>query len=93
MVVVFGVFGLVAVAVLVVGNWYLRRRLFRDTPRGPGLAGRAGAAGITAGWVPAVGAVVGERAGAPFWLQQVLAWPGFLWLALSICLLPAVGGG
>ncbi|MFI7402797.1 metallophosphoesterase [Streptomyces sp. NPDC049541] len=93
MVVVFGVFGLLAVAVLVAGNWYLWRRLFRDPTRGPGLARRAGAAGIAAGWVLAVGAVVGERAGAPFWLQQVLAWPGFLWLALSVYLLLGVVAG
>jgi predicted MPP superfamily phosphohydrolase len=93
MVVVFGVLGLLAVAVLVAGNWYLWRRLFRDPTRGPGLARRAGAAGIAAGWVLAVGAVVGERAGAPFWLQQVLAWPGFLWLALSVYLLLGVVAG
>ncbi|MFC9062159.1 metallophosphoesterase, partial [Streptomyces sp. NPDC057074] len=45
------------------------------------------------GWVLAVGALVAERAGAPFWLQQVLAWPGFLWLALSIYLLLALLAG
>ncbi|MCD9873489.1 metallophosphoesterase [Streptomyces guryensis] len=93
MVVVFGVLALLALGVLVTGNWYLWRRLFRDTTRGPGLARRAGAVGIAGGWVLAVGAVVGERAGAPFWLQQVLAWPGFLWLALSIYLLLAVVAG
>ncbi|MFF4502307.1 metallophosphoesterase [Streptomyces sp. NPDC001401] len=93
MVVVFGVFALLALGVLVAGNWYLWRRLFRDTTRGPGLARRVGAAMIAGGWVLAVGAVVGERAGAPFWLQQVLAWPGFLWLALSIYLLLAVVAG
>ncbi|MGW2718119.1 metallophosphoesterase [Streptomyces sp. NPDC001492] len=93
MVVVFGVIALLALGVLVAGSWYLWRRLFRDTTRGPGLARRAGAAAIAAGWLLAVGAVVGERAGAPFWLQQVLAWPGFLWLALSIYLLLAVVAG
>ena len=87
------VFALLALGVLVAGNWYLWRRLFRDTTRGPGLVRRAGAAAIAGGWVLAVGAVVGERAGAPFWLQQVLAWPGFLWLALSIYLLLAVVAG
>ncbi|WP_030930114.1 metallophosphoesterase [Streptomyces sp. NRRL S-646] len=87
------VFALLALGVLVAGNWYLWRRLFRDTTRSPGLARRAGAAAIAGGWVLAVGAVAGERAGAPFWLQQVLAWPGFLWLALSIYLLLAVVAG
>ncbi|WP_405869846.1 metallophosphoesterase [Streptomyces sp. NBC_00005] len=87
------VFALLALGVLVTGNWYLWRRLFRDTTRSPGLARRAGAAVVAGGWVLAVGALVAERAGAPFWLQQVLAWPGFLWLALSIYLLLAVVAG
>ncbi|MFG2128097.1 metallophosphoesterase [Streptomyces sp. NPDC048751] len=83
-------FALLALAVLVTGNWYLWRRLFRDTTRGPGRARRTGAAVIAGGWILAIGALVGERTGAPFWLQQVMAWPGFLWLALSIYLLLAV---
>ncbi|MFD9979034.1 metallophosphoesterase [Streptomyces massasporeus] len=69
------------------------RRLFRDTTRGPGLVRRAGAVLIAGGWVLAITALVAERSGAPFWLQQVLAWPGFLWLALSIYLLLAVVAG
>ncbi|MGW2828735.1 metallophosphoesterase [Streptomyces sp. NPDC001286] len=87
------VFALLALGVLVGANWYLWRRLFRDTTRGAGPARRAGAALIGGGWALAVGAIVAERAGAPFWLQQVLAWPGFLWLALSVYLLLAVVAG
>ncbi|MFI1567032.1 metallophosphoesterase [Streptomyces sp. NPDC020490] len=87
------VFALLVLGVLVTGNWYLWRRLFRDTTRGPGLARRAGAALITGGWLLAVGALVAERTGAPFWLQRTLAWPGFLWLALSLYLLLAVVAG
>ncbi|MGW2236294.1 metallophosphoesterase [Streptomyces sp. NPDC001759] len=87
------VFALLALGVLVGANWYLWRRLFRDTTRGAGLARRAGAALIGGGWALAVGAIVAERAGAPFWLQKVLAWPGFLWLALSVYLLLAVVAG
>lgn len=78
------VFVLVAtlvLAVIVTANWYVWRRLFRDTTRGPGLTRRAGAALIAGGWLLAITALVAERTGAPFWLQQVLAWPGFLWLA------------
>ncbi|WP_037681974.1 metallophosphoesterase [Streptomyces griseus] len=86
-------FLLLALAVLVTGNWYLWRRLFRDTTRGPGRVRRAGAAVIAGGWILAIGALVGERTGAPFWLQQVMAWPGFLWMALSIYLLLAVVAG
>ncbi|BBJ43076.1 membrane protein [Streptomyces antimycoticus] len=33
-----------------------------------------------------VGAVISGRAGAPFPLQRVLAWPGYLWLALLLYL-------
>lgn len=67
------VFALLALVVLVTANWHLWPRLFRDTTRGPGLVRRAGAVAIAGGWVLAVGALVAERAGAPFWLQQVLA--------------------
>ncbi|MFM9447087.1 metallophosphoesterase [Streptomyces acidiscabies] len=87
------VFGALALAVLVAGNWYLWRRLFRDTTRGPGWARRAGAVLIAAGWTLAVTALVAERTGAPFWLQRVLAWPGFLWLAVAMYLLLAVLAG
>ncbi|GGT86390.1 hypothetical protein GCM10010244_08840 [Streptomyces coeruleorubidus] len=84
---------LLVLAVIVTANWYVWRRLFRDTTRGPGLARRAGAVLIAGGWVLAITALVAERSGAPFWLQQVLAWPGFMWLALSIYLLLAVVAG
>ncbi|MFJ4202553.1 metallophosphoesterase [Streptomyces sviceus] len=87
------VFALLALAVLVTANWYLWRRLFRDTTGGPGRVRRAGAVLIGGGWALAIAALVAERTGAPFWLQRVLAWPGFLWLALSIYLLLAVVAG
>ncbi|MET7690145.1 metallophosphoesterase [Streptomyces sp. NPDC005483] len=87
------VFALLALTVLVTANWYLWRRLFRDTTSGPGRARRVGAVLIGGGWLLAIGALVAERTGAPFWLQRVLAWPGFLWLALSIYLLLAVVAG
>ncbi|MEU7055315.1 metallophosphoesterase, partial [Streptomyces sp. NPDC046197] len=93
MVVVFVLVALLAVAAVVAGNWYVWRRLFRDTTRGPGVARRAGAVMIVGGWALAVGALVAERAGAPFWLQRVLAWPGYLWLALSLYLLLGVVAG
>ncbi|WP_329335530.1 metallophosphoesterase [Streptomyces sp. NBC_00663] len=87
------VFAVLALVVLVTANWYLWRRLFRDTTSGPGWVRRTGAAVVAGGWLLAIGALVGERTGAPFWLQQVLAWPGFLWLALSIYLLVGVVAG
>ncbi|MEU6468894.1 metallophosphoesterase [Streptomyces massasporeus] len=93
MVIVFVLVAVLVLAVVVTANWYVWRRLFRDTTRGPGLVRRAGAVLIAGGWVLAITALVAERSGAPFWLQQVLAWPGFLWLALSIYLLLAVVAG
>ncbi|MET7292103.1 metallophosphoesterase [Streptomyces griseoloalbus] len=93
MAIVFVLIALLVVAVLVTGNWYVWRRLFRDTTRGPGAVRRVGAVVIAGGWALTVGAFVAERGGAPFWLQQVLAWPGFLWLALCLYLLLAVLAG
>ncbi|WP_367321216.1 metallophosphoesterase [Streptomyces sp. HUAS ZL42] len=86
-------FVLLALGVLVAGNWYLWRRLFRDTTRGPGWVRRTGVVVVAGGWALAIGALVAERTGAPFWLQRVLAWPGFLWLALSIYLLLVLVAG
>ncbi|MDQ0750813.1 putative MPP superfamily phosphohydrolase [Streptomyces africanus] len=93
MAIVFVLVATLVLAVIVTANWYVWRRLFRDTTRGPGLTRRTGAALIAGGWLLAITALVAERTGAPFWLQQVLAWPGFLWLALSIYLLLAVVAG
>ncbi|MER7476848.1 metallophosphoesterase [Streptomyces sp. NPDC126510] len=93
MVIVFVLVAVLVLAVMVTANWYVWRRLFRDTTGGPGLVRRAGAVLIAGGWVLVITALVAERSGAPFWLQQVLAWPGFLWLALSIYLLLAVVAG
>lgn len=93
MVIVFVFVALLVLAVLVAANWYVWRRLFRDTTERPGPVRRAGAVLVAGGWALAVGALVAERAGAPFWLQRVLAWPGFLWMALSIYLLLALLAG
>ncbi|MEU0441556.1 metallophosphoesterase [Streptomyces sp. NPDC006186] len=93
MVIVLVLVALLVLAVLVTANWYVWRRLFRDTTEHPGPVRRAGAVLIGGGWALAVGALVAERAGAPFPLQQALAWPGFLWLALSVYLLLALLAG
>ncbi|MET9149867.1 metallophosphoesterase [Streptomyces griseoflavus] len=92
-IVVFVLVALLVLAVLVTGNWYVWRRLFRDTTRRPGAVRRAGAVLIAGGWALTFGAFAVSRSGAPFWLQQVLAWPGYLWLALSLYLLLAVLAG
>ncbi|MDT3725978.1 metallophosphoesterase [Streptomyces sp. DSM 41972] len=93
MAIVFVLVALLAVAVLVTGNWYVWRRLFRDTTAGPGPVRRVGAAVIVGGWLLVVGAMVTSRTEAPFALTRVLAWPGYLWLALTLYLLLALLAG
>ncbi len=90
MAIVFVLVVLLVVAVLVTGNWYVWRRLFRDTTAGPGAVRRVGAAVIAGGWLLFIGGMVASRTDAPFALQRVLAWPGYLWLALSLYLLLAL---
>lgn len=93
MAIVFVLVAVLVLAVLATANWYLWRRLFRDTTRGPGVVRRTGAVVIAGGWAVTVGAFVAGRAGAPFWLQQTLAWPGFLWLACVLYLVLATVAG
>lgn len=66
------------------------RRLVRDTSTPGSLARRVGTVVVVAAPVVMVAALVTERAGAPFWLQRVLAWPGFLWMALFLYLVLAL---
>lgn len=93
MVIVFALVALLVLSIVVVGNWWMWRRLFRDTTRAPGLVRRVGVVVIAGGWALTIGGLVAERTGAPFWLQQVLAWPGFLWLALAMYLMLGVLAG
>ncbi|MFC8130083.1 metallophosphoesterase [Streptomyces sp. NPDC057302] len=90
MVILFVLAGIAALAALAGMQWYAWRRLVRDTTAGPGFARRAGAVVFVAGPLLMFAAVAGERAGAPFWLQKALAWPGFMWMALSIYLVLAL---
>lgn len=68
-------------------HWYVWRRMVRDTTARPGVARRVGTALAVGGPFLMFAAIASERGGAPFWLQQVLAWPGFLWMAFSLYLL------
>jgi len=76
----------VVIALLAGVHWYVWRRLVRDTTARGGAARRAGTVAVWVLPVLTVGALMSGRAGAPFWLQQVLAWPGFLWLAVLLYL-------
>ncbi|MQS38216.1 metallophosphoesterase [Streptomyces katsurahamanus] len=85
---------LIAVIALLAGaHWYVWRRLVRDTTRGPGAVRRAGTAAVWALPTLSLGLLVSGWAGAPFWLQQVLAWPGYLWLVVLLYLVLALLAG
>ncbi|MEV7029231.1 metallophosphoesterase [Streptomyces sp. NPDC093272] len=87
------VFALLALAVVAGLYGYLWRRLVRDTTSGPGAARRTGTAVFVVGPVLMFAALFAEVGHAPFALQRTLAWPGFLWMALSLYLLLAVVAG
>ncbi|WP_344500899.1 metallophosphoesterase [Streptomyces enissocaesilis] len=82
------------VVVLYAGmHWYVWRRLVRDvTARGSAVR-RAGTVAAVVLPVLSLGALSAGQAGAPFWLQRLLAWPGFLWLALLLYLVLALAVG
>ncbi|MFF9912123.1 metallophosphoesterase [Streptomyces sp. NPDC013457] len=76
----------VILGLLATVHWYVWRRLVRDVTARGSVARRLGT--VAAFGLPAlsVAALVSARAGAPFWLQQVVAWPGYLWLAVLLYL-------
>ncbi|WP_031068114.1 metallophosphoesterase [Streptomyces sp. NRRL S-118] len=63
---------------------YVWRRLVRDVTVPGSPARRAGTAAAVVLPLLSLGALTAGRAGAPFWLQSALAWPGFLWLAVLL---------
>ncbi|MFB6779768.1 metallophosphoesterase [Streptomyces sp. NPDC056352] len=76
-----------AVLALLVGvHRYVWRRFVADTTVPGGTLRRVGTAAVWLLPLLSVGALVSGRTGAPFWLQQVLAWPGYLWLAALLYL-------
>ncbi|MFE2638964.1 metallophosphoesterase [Streptomyces scopuliridis] len=90
MVVVIVLGALAAVSLVAAAHWYLWRRLVRDTTSPGGLARRLGTVAAVVLPLLSVGAVVSGRSGMPFWAQQALAWPGYLWLAALLYLLLAL---
>ncbi|MFJ6804884.1 metallophosphoesterase [Streptomyces anulatus] len=81
---VFALVGLVVLALLGAVHRYVWRRFVGDTTAPGSPLRRAGTVAAFVLPLLSIGAMSSGRVGAPFWLQQVLAWPGFLWLA---CLL------
>ncbi|MBB2948327.1 hypothetical protein FB565_008110 [Actinoplanes lutulentus] len=86
MILVFVLVLVVILAILGAAHWYVWRRLVRDTTVVRSRWRRAGNAVFIAGPILAVGALAGEQAGLPHAAARVVAWPGYLWLALLIYL-------
>ncbi|MCJ1677692.1 metallophosphoesterase [Streptomyces sp. APSN-46.1] len=83
---IFALIALTVVALLVLVHRWLWIRLVRDTSRPGGGWRRAGTALAFALPLLSVAALVAGRAGVPFWLQRVVSWPGFMWLAVLLYL-------
>lgn len=79
--VIFALVALVVLALLATVHRYVWRRLVGDTTAPGSTLRRVGTVAAFVLPLLSVGAMTSGRIGAPFWLQQVLAWPGFLWLA------------
>ncbi|TXS56551.1 metallophosphoesterase [Streptomyces sp. t39] len=75
---------ILVLALLAGVHWYVWRRLVRDTTVPGGRARRIGTVALWALPALSFGALLSARVGAPFWVEQVLAWPGYLWLALLL---------
>ncbi|MET8711071.1 metallophosphoesterase [Streptomyces californicus] len=82
--VVFALVALVVLALLGAVHRYVWRRFVGDTTAPGSTLRRVGTVAAFVLPLLSLGAMTSGRVGAPFWLQQVLAWPGFVWLA---CLL------
>ncbi|MFK0210118.1 metallophosphoesterase [Streptomyces sp. NPDC090298] len=80
----------VVLALLGAVHWYVWRRLVRDVTAPGGLARRLGTALVVVLPLLSLAALVSSRAGAPFPVQQAVAWPGFLWLAVLLYLVLAL---
>ncbi|MFB7781579.1 metallophosphoesterase [Streptomyces vinaceus] len=85
-IVLFAGIGLTVLALLVLVHRWLWVRLVRDTTRPGAAARRIGTALAFALPLLSVAALTAGRAGAPFWLQQSVAWPGYMWLAVLLYL-------
>lgn len=82
---------LVVVLALLGGvHWYVWRRLVRDVTAPGGLPRRLGTAAVVVLPLLSLAALVSARAGVPFRLQQVIAWPGQMWLAVLLYLVLAL---
>ncbi|MFC8661275.1 metallophosphoesterase [Streptomyces sp. NPDC057199] len=93
MVVIFVFVSAVVLALFGALHWYVWRRLVRDTTPKGSLLRRAGSVLFVAGPLLSMAAMTAEGDAVPFLLQRILAWPGYLWMALFVYLLLAVLAG
>lgn len=77
---------LLVLTLLVLVHRWLWIRLVRDTTAPGGAIRRTGTALAFALPLLSVAALVAGRAGAPFWLERTVAWPGYMWLAVLMYL-------
>ncbi|WP_326658481.1 metallophosphoesterase [Streptomyces sp. NBC_00385] len=89
----FALLAAAVLALLVLVHRYVWRRLVGDTTTAGSFPRRAGTVAAYVLPLLSVGALVSGRTGTPFWLQQVLAWPGYLWLAALLYLTLALLAG
>ncbi|WP_431984280.1 metallophosphoesterase [Streptomyces qinglanensis] len=90
---VFVLIGLVVLGLLAGTHLYLWRRFVRDVSAPGSLWRRLGTVLAVLLPVATLGALVSGRAGAPFLVEQIFAWPGFLWLACLLYLTLALLAG
>lgn len=93
MIVVAVLAALAVLALLVAVHWYVWRRTVRDVSAPGGWWRRTGTVLIVLLPLCTVGTMAVRGADGPWALQQVLAWPGFLWLALLLYLTLALAVG
>lgn len=87
MIAVYVLVGLTALSVMSGAHWYLWKRLVRDVSVPGGWWRRTGTVLVFALPLITVATFITGRSGAPFVLERILAWPGFLWLAMMLYLL------
>ncbi|MFD7028510.1 metallophosphoesterase [Streptomyces sp. NPDC059917] len=89
-VLVFALVALAVLALLVLVHRWVWIRLVRDTTAPGGWARRVLTGCVIGLPLLSVAALVAGRAGAPFWVQRGVSWPGFMWLALLLYLVLAL---
>ncbi|MFI5981403.1 metallophosphoesterase [Streptomyces sp. NPDC051555] len=87
---VFALVALAVLALLVLVHRWVWVRLVRDTTAPGGWARRVLTGCVVGLPLLSVAALVAGRAGAPFWVQRGVSWPGFMWLALLLYLVLAL---